>query len=100
MTRPALITLLASLFLPLAPVAADVCRWTDDRGVIHFSQRCDPNQTAVRRWHGGTTPLGARAAPASAGAGTFTLSVTTTPALQERTAAGDPVPPKAPRSAR
>lgn len=37
-----------------APVAADVCRWTDADGVIHFAQRCDPNTRAERRWHGGT----------------------------------------------
>ena len=37
-----------------APVAADVCRWTDAKGVIHFAQRCDPNTRAERRWHGGT----------------------------------------------
>lgn len=44
----------AALVALVTPAAADVCRWKDANGVIHFAQRCDPNIRAERRWHGGT----------------------------------------------
>lgn len=49
--RPVAFLMLVAL---AAPASADVCRWTDSAGVIHFAQRCDPNTPAQRRWRGGT----------------------------------------------
>lgn len=97
-TARAWLTVIGTLYLSAAPATADVCRWTDARGVIHFSQRCDPNQKAEQRWQGGTGSARERAPQANPGGAAFSLSVTTTPVLQERTVASTHANPPPVRS--
>lgn len=72
-----------------APAGADVCRWTDAAGVIHFSQRCDPNTPAQRRWHGGTRTF-------REGSGEQGGQKSLRPALTERSVVRAPINPPAP----
>lgn len=85
--RSVALVMLAAL---AAPVGADVCRWTDSAGVIHFSQRCDPNIPAQRRWHGGTRTF--REGAVEKGS--------PRPALTERAVVRAPLTPDAPTAAR